>query len=63
MQGLGEPGDADQERVAAGQQRGEHAVHHLVLAHDALGDLGAEAGDRLGEALELLDIVVRRRSG
>ncbi len=36
---LGEPGDALDEQVPAGQQRDEHALQQAVLAHDRLLDL------------------------
>ena len=38
-------------------------VDHVVLADDPLGHLAAQPVDRPDEALELLDVVVRGRSG
>ena len=39
---LGEAGHADEERVAARQDRGQDAVHHVFLAHDPLRHLGPQ---------------------
>jgi hypothetical protein len=44
--------------VAAGQDRGEDPVHHVLLAHDALRHLGAKALYGGDEALELLHVVL-----
>ena len=57
-QRLGQAGHADQQGVAAAQDGGEDALDDVVLADDPLGDLAAQPGDRLGQALELLDVVV-----
>jgi hypothetical protein len=54
---LGQSRHADQEGMAAAQDRGEDPLHHLLLAHDPLGHLPAQSGDRLRQALELLDVV------
>jgi hypothetical protein len=43
--------------VAAGQERGEDAVDDLDLANNPLRHLRPERIDRLGEALELPDVV------
>jgi hypothetical protein len=43
---LGETRDTDEERVAAAEERGQHAIHHVVLSYDALPDLRAEVADR-----------------
>jgi hypothetical protein len=43
--------------VAAGQERGEDAVDDLDLSDDSLRHLRPERIDRLGQALELLDVV------
>ena len=56
-QRLGQAGHADQQGVAAGEDRGEDAVHDVLLADDALGDLGAEPADGTHQALQLLDVV------
>ena len=50
---LGEAGHADEQRVAAGEDGGEDAVHHVLLADDPLRHLGAQAGDGTDQALEL----------
>ena len=50
---LGEPGDPDEERMTAGEERGEHPGNHLVLAYDPLGDLLPERTDRGCQAVQL----------
>ena len=59
-QRLGQPRHADQQRVAAAQDGGEDPLDHVVLPDDPLRHLAAQPDDRLGQALELLDVVVRR---
>ena len=44
--------------MATSQDRGEDPVHHVFLAHDPLGHLALEAGDRADQPLQLLDVVV-----
>jgi hypothetical protein len=44
--------------VAAGQDSREDAVHHILLADDPLGHLGAETLDGTDEALQLLHVVL-----
>ena len=56
-QGLGQTGHADEEGVPPGQNGRQDALDGLILAHDALGHLVPEAFDRLGQVLELLDVV------
>ena len=53
QQRLGQPRHTHQQRMTAGEDRGEGLVHHLVLADDALGDLGLGALQRLGGAFGL----------
>ena len=55
-QRLRESGHADEQRVAARENRGEDAVQHIPLAHDALADLSEQVGARGRKALEQLDI-------
>ena len=43
--GLGEPGNADQQRVAAGEQRHQRALDHGLLAEDDAADAGADSGN------------------
>ena len=66
--GLGEAGNADQQRMAAGQDRHQRVFDHPVLAEDDGGDrllCGANlAGDLFGRTddrvLEFLDTVCAR---
>ena len=39
QQRLGQPGHADDQAVAADEQRQQHLVHHVVLADDQLAEL------------------------
>ena len=41
-QGLGQPGHADRQAVAAGEEADQHLLDHLLLADDHLVDLAAE---------------------
>ena len=41
-QGLGQPGHADGQAVAAGEEADQHLLEHLLLADDHLVDLAAE---------------------
>ena len=59
---LASPGHAHQQRMAAAEEGGEHAVDGVALSHDPFGHLGPEAGDGVGEAFELLDVVGRWRA-
>ena len=43
--GLGEAGDADEQPVAAGEQRHQRPLHHRRLTEDDAADLGARLGD------------------
>ena len=43
--GLGEAGHADQQRVAAGEQRHQRALDHAFLAEDDPADAVADLGD------------------
>ncbi len=43
--GLGEAGHADQQRVAAGEQRDQRALDHAFLAEDDAADAVADPGD------------------
>jgi hypothetical protein len=56
-QRLGETGNADDEAVAAGEQRQEHELHHVVLADDELGDLSADVLVAALQALRESEIV------
>ena len=51
--GLAQAGHADQQRVAAGQQRDQRLIDHLVLAEDDAADRGAHGGDARAERLDL----------
>ncbi len=55
-QRLGEAGDADEEHVAAGEQRRDEIVDDLVLADDAAPDLFDQRRARARELLEQLDV-------
>jgi len=48
-QGLGQAGDADEQAVAAGEQRRQQEVDDLLLADDALADLGLDGVARGGQ--------------
>jgi hypothetical protein len=52
QQGLRHPGQADQQRVAAGNDAHQHLVEHLALADDHLADLEP---DLLGVVTHLAD--------
>ena len=60
MSVLASPGTPIEQGVAAGQDRGQDPVDHVLLAHDALGHLALEPGDGADQPLQLLDVVVRR---
>src|SRR5256884_9285525 len=60
---LRESGHADEQRVAARENRGEDAVQHIPLAHDALADLSEQVGARGRQALEQLDVSGNRGRG
>jgi hypothetical protein len=62
-EGLGEARHADEECVAAREDSGEDAVHDVLLADDAAGDLDEQVSARGAEALEQLDIPQRRGRG
>jgi hypothetical protein len=47
-QRLGQAGHADEQAVAAGEQRGQQVLDDLALADDALLDLGAQLGGGRG---------------
>ena len=51
-QRLGQPGDAAQQAVPAGEERDEDLADHPLLADDGLGQLALEAAGDLGHALE-----------
>jgi hypothetical protein len=57
-EGLGQARHADEQGMAAGQDGGEDAVHHVLLAYDPLGYLGPKPGDGLDQALELAYVVL-----
>ena len=48
--GLGEAGNADQQRVAAGQQRDQRALDHAFLAEDDPADAVPDPGN-IGQRL------------
>ena len=56
-QRLGEAGHADQQAVAAGEQRDQRLLDDVVVADDHLADLRADAAARLGEAVGQLGVV------
>ena len=60
MSVLARPG-TPMSRHAPGEHRRQDAVDRFLLAHDALGHLGAEPAHGGHQALERLDVV--RRSG
>ncbi len=62
-QRLGEPGDAAQQAVAAGEKRNQNLADDALLADDGLGQLALEAAGDLGDALERKAPIPWRRSG
>ena len=52
---LARPGHADQQRVAARQQRDQGLLDHLALAEDDLADALADLAQALAERLDLGD--------
>ena len=58
--GFGQTRHADQQAMAARQQRDERLLHHLLLAEDDLAHGGARGGDLLQRALSLLCGVFRK---
>jgi hypothetical protein len=58
---LGQSGHADQQGMPAREDRGENAVHDLVLAHDPVRHLRLEPGNGSDQPLQLPDVVVRCR--
>ena len=50
-QRLGQAGHADQQAVAAGEDRDQQLLEHRVLADDHLAHLGLEPGERVLETL------------
>ena len=57
-QRLGEARHADQQHVAAGENRGDQVVDDIELADDASRDLVGEALSRLRELLEQLEVTL-----
>ena len=55
-QRLREAGDADEEHVAAGQERRDEIVDDLLLADDAAADLRDQLRARVRELLEHRDV-------
>ena len=55
-QRLREPGHADEQHVAAGEQRRDEIVDDLVLADDAAADLLDQRRARARELVEQLDV-------
>ena len=49
QQGLAQPRDPFQQRMAADEQAGQDAVDDVVVADDHLGDLGLDAGIGVAE--------------
>ena len=62
-QRLGETRHADEQRVAAGEQRGDQVVDDLVLADDAAARSASGARAAPGRALEQLEVVASRLRG
>ena len=58
---LARPGHAGDQAVAAGEQRHQHLIDHLVLADDDLADLGedplAPVRDALGDRRDVIVVV------
>ena len=57
--GLAEAGDALEQDVAIRQQADDRAVHDLLLAHDHLADLAAQAVATVRELCQLQGEIVR----
>ena len=55
QQRLAQARQADQQRMAAADQRGKHLINHLFLPDEAPGDRGPRATQPLGKALDLGD--------
>ena len=60
---LARPGHADQQAVAAGEDRDQQLLEHRVLADDHLAHLGLQAGERVLEALHGGQVVGLHRRG
>ena len=61
--GLGEARHADQQHVAAGQQRGQRFLDHLLLAEDRPADFVAHPAEAFDRGLDLVEdrrIIVHR---
>ena len=58
-QRLGEAGNADEQDVAAGEQRRDEIVDGLLLADDASADLGRQGSARRCELVEQLEVAIR----
>ncbi len=56
QQGLGQPGHADQQHVAVGEQRGQELFDHGILADDDLAQLGLDALTRRANLFDGLEI-------
>ena len=56
-QRLGQSGHADQEAVAAGEDRDQQLFEHPVLADDDLGHLALQLGERILQAFDGHDVV------
>ena len=56
QQRLGQPGHADQQAMAAGEQRDEQLLDHFVLADDALADFVGDAAVGFAEAFDGLEV-------
>ena len=52
QQGLGEPRDAAQQAVAAGEERDQDLADDALLPDDDLGELALETAGELGDAFE-----------
>ena len=59
-QRLREAGHADQDDVAAGEDRADETLHDLVLAHDATADLRGKLALRLLQRVEQLEVLFAR---
>jgi hypothetical protein len=57
QQRLREAGHADQQAVAAGEERDERLLHHGLLPHDHLAQLGRDAAAGRVQAVRQLRIV------
>ena len=51
-QRLGQPGDANEQRVAAGEERGDEIVHDIALSYDPLRDLRDEGATGVRQLVE-----------